>query len=60
MYKVTNFYSPQYEAGIRWNDPELSIPWPVIVYGIINPVVSSKDAMLPCLKDIISPFDYNR
>jgi len=58
MYKVTDFYSPQYDAGIRWNDPDLSIPWPIMAYGIIRPVVSSKDAVLPFLKDIISPFDY--
>jgi dTDP-4-dehydrorhamnose 3,5-epimerase len=56
MYKVTDFYSPQYDAGIRWNDPDLAIPWPIRD----NPVVSSKDAVLPFLKDIISPFNYNR
>ena len=58
MYKVTDFYFPQYDAGIRWNDPNLHIPWPFTAYGIINPVVSSKDAVLPFLKDIISPFNY--
>jgi dTDP-4-dehydrorhamnose 3,5-epimerase len=56
MYKVTDFYSPQFDAGIRWNDPDLAIPWP----DRDNPVVSSKDAILPFLKDIISPFNYNR
>jgi dTDP-4-dehydrorhamnose 3,5-epimerase len=60
MYKVTDFYFPQYEAGICWNDPYLSIPWPVKEYGISTPVVSSKDALLPFLKDIISPFEYSR
>jgi dTDP-4-dehydrorhamnose 3,5-epimerase len=60
MYKVTDFYSPQYDAGVRWNDPDLSIPWPVRANGISNPVVSSKDALLPLLKDIISPFEYTR
>ena len=58
MYKVTDFYSPQYDAGIRWNDPDLHIPWPNREYGIINPIVSSKDALLPFLQDIISPFKY--
>jgi dTDP-4-dehydrorhamnose 3,5-epimerase len=58
MYKVTDFYSPQYDAGLRWNDPDLSIPWPLATYGIANPVVSSKDAVLPLLRDIISPFNY--
>jgi dTDP-4-dehydrorhamnose 3,5-epimerase len=60
MYKVTDFYSPQYDAGIRWNDPDLHIPWPIRAHGISNPVISSKDAVLPFLKDIISPFGYDR
>ena len=60
MYKVTDFYSPRYDAGLRWNDPDLSVPWPLAAYGIVNPVVSSKDALLPSLKDIISPFEYTK
>jgi dTDP-4-dehydrorhamnose 3,5-epimerase len=29
LYKVTNFYSPQHDRGLLWNDPALGIPWPV-------------------------------
>jgi len=56
MYKVTDFYSPRYDAGIRWNDPDLSVEWPIKTYGILTPVLSTKDAVLPFLKDIKSPF----
>ena len=47
LYKCTNEYVPQADAGIRWNDPKIAIPWPVS-----NPIVSDKDASLPFLKDI--------
>lgn len=60
MYKVTDFYSPHYDAGLRWNDPDLAIPWPLAAYGIVNPIVSLKDALLPFLKDTVSPFEYSR
>jgi len=42
LYKCTNEYDPKADTGIRWNDPEIGIPWPVS-----NPIVSTKDAALP-------------
>jgi dTDP-4-dehydrorhamnose 3,5-epimerase len=39
-YKVTDYYSPQGERTILWNDPELAIPWPVAPESAI---VSDKD-----------------
>ena len=47
-YKVDHPYTPSQEAGIRWNDPQLAIEWP------INPAVvqtSEKDLKQPFLKD---------
>ena len=41
LYKVTQFYHPTGEAGIRWNDPDLKITWP-----IQNPNVSERDQEL--------------
>lgn len=41
-YKVSGKYMPSHEAGIRWDDPTLNIPWP-----IQNPIVSDKDGKLP-------------
>lgn len=46
FYQVSEFYSPEHEAGIRWNDPALGIIWP------IEPeVVSDKDAQHPGFVD---------
>lgn len=38
LYKVTNFYNGKCEGCIRWNDPELNIPWP-----LTKPIVSARD-----------------
>jgi dTDP-4-dehydrorhamnose 3,5-epimerase len=46
MYKCSSEYSVKHDAGIRWNDPELNIPWPVK-----HPVISEKDINLPLLND---------
>ena len=51
QYKVDTLYSPVHDGGIRWNDPDIAIAWPVR-----KPVLSAKDAALPCLKDFPSPF----
>lgn len=47
VYKCTDFYSAGDEHGIRWNDPELAIPWPSIATR-----VSGKDAGYPPLHTI--------
>jgi len=39
LYKCSDFYDPQDEYGVLWNDPELNISW-----GQSNPLVSEKDA----------------
>jgi dTDP-4-dehydrorhamnose 3,5-epimerase len=48
LYKTTDYYAPQSEASIRWNDPDIAINWPIA--GII-PALSEKDAAAPLLKD---------
>lgn len=46
-YKVTDFYCPQAEATILWNDPDLAIPWPI---AESETVVSAKDAAGVCFR----------
>lgn len=52
-YKVDNYYNPESESGIIWNDPNLKINWKTKEDKII---VSEKDKNLPNFKDIINPF----
>ncbi len=47
LYKVTDYYAPGDEYGIRWDDPDLGIPWPAAA-----PVLSDKDRGYPCLREV--------
>lgn len=46
-YKCTDYYHPEDEGGVLWNDPSLEIPWPVV-----NPELSDKDKNALPLSDI--------
>ncbi|WP_339225724.1 dTDP-4-dehydrorhamnose 3,5-epimerase [Paenibacillus sp. FSL H7-0357] len=52
LYKVDQYYSPENDRGILWNDPALGIDWPVS-----TPVLSDKDGRHPLLKDAELNFD---
>ena len=43
LYKTTDYYAPQYEASLAWNDPTVGIDWPLRQYGISQPNLSAKD-----------------
>lgn len=47
LYKATDYYAPQFERAILWNDPALAIDWPVSG----SPFLSIKDASAPRLQD---------
>ena len=47
-YKVDNPYAPQADAGIRWNDPDINIQWPIDPKDVQT---SEKDLKQPFLKD---------
>jgi dTDP-4-dehydrorhamnose 3,5-epimerase len=53
LYKVTEFYAPQSEAGLLWNDPALKIAWPDT-----PAFINDRDAAWPALADFDSPFVY--
>jgi len=53
IYACTDYYHPPGERGIIWNDPDLGIPWPVR-----EPILSEKDKLYPCLKEINRDFIY--
>jgi len=54
LYKVTDYYAPDNDVGLAWDDPDLAIAWPV---AIGDAVLSDKDRKLPRLADLASPFD---
>lgn len=54
-YKVTEYYAPDNDAGIAFDDPDLGIDWPV---DTKKAILSDKDRKLPRLKDYASPFRF--
>lgn len=56
QYKCDNFYAPQYEGAIAWNDPTLNIDWRI---PADNVVLSEKDKKHPLLKDAEWLFNFN-
>ena len=49
LYKVSNFYSPEHDLGVLWNDPDIGIDWPA---GEAEAIVSDKDRAQPRLGDL--------
>ena len=49
MYKVTAPYNPAGEGGVKWDDADLAIPWP-----IQNPTISGRDQKLPSFAELRS------
>ena len=54
VYKCSDFYAPEYDGSVRFDDPDLAIAWPL--KG--DPILSSKDAAAPGMLDFDSPFIY--
>lgn len=52
LYKVDEYYSPEHDRGILWNDPALGIDWPTS-----SPILSDKDQRHPLLQDAEMNFE---
>ena len=52
IYNCSDYYAPETEGALRWDDPGIGIKWPL--KG--NPILSEKDAIAPLLKGFESPF----
>ena len=53
IYKCTDYYAPDCDAGLRWDDPDIALPWPL---DGIKPTLSAKDDVQPLLANFDSPF----
>jgi dTDP-4-dehydrorhamnose 3,5-epimerase len=49
LYKCTDFYAPEHERAIRWDDAQLGVQWPLPAN--VAPLVSDKDALAPSFRD---------
>jgi len=53
LYKVDNYYAPEYEGGLLWNDPDIGIDWP-----LEDPILSDKDRQNMKLEELIEKYRY--
>ena len=52
VYKCSDYYAPETEGAVLWNDPDIGIDWPIDT----APILSDKDAVAPLFPDLESPF----
>lgn len=57
IYKCSDTYAPDHEGGIRWDDPDIAVGWPLAAN--VSPELSPKDREQPLLREFTSPFAYD-
>lgn len=55
-YKCTDYYAPEFDSGLLWNDPQVGIEWPLD--GVKEILLSEKDKVQKTLKELDIPFEY--
>jgi dTDP-4-dehydrorhamnose 3,5-epimerase len=50
LYKCTDYYAPEYERTMRWDDPAVGIKWPIPAG--IRPLLATRDAAAPALREL--------
>jgi len=58
IYKCSDYYAPECDGAVIWNDPDLAIDWPAEALAEGGPVLSEKDAKAPKMAEFDSPFTY--
>ncbi|MEQ8356915.1 MAG: dTDP-4-dehydrorhamnose 3,5-epimerase [Kiloniellaceae bacterium] len=56
LYKVSDFYAPEAEQGLLWNDPDLAVDWPAAA----GAALSKRDRHWPRLRDLSRVFQYEQ
>ena len=54
LYKASGFWSKTCERSLLWNDPDLSIAWPLEQLGIREPLLADKDATAPTFAEALA------
>lgn len=54
QYKCDEYYHPEAEGGLAWDDPDVAIPWPL---EAVQPLLSARDRQHPRLREFCSPFE---
>ncbi len=57
LYKTTDFWCKDCERGLRWDDPDPAIPWPLEAMGAPQPLLAEKDAVAPSLVEVLAAGD---
>lgn len=55
IYKCSDYYAPETEGSVRWDDPDISIEWP---FAADQAILSEKDLVAPLLAQLVSPFTW--